>query len=182
MLGPEQSEAVGPHHPGQESEAGALFHDLLKAWDMVLPATFRHDPSGGGTWCANSGARRRYDFVAVPRRCHPAVASAHVDTRIHLDINLHPDHVLTQVTVHLPSVSVRESRPQDGKPHLRIMYPSRDSLKHAELREAIQQEITMFPLPHPKWSVDEHDRLLTTLCLVLWFNHGLASSRVPRSP
>ena len=110
------------------------------------------------------------------------MASAHVDTKIHLDINLHPAHVLTQVTIHLPSVSVREGSPQDVKPHTRITYLSRDSLKLPEVQEAIQQELATFPPPHPKWSVDDHDRLLTKVFQVLWFKHGLASPRVPRNP
>ena len=86
------------------------------------------------------------------------------------------------MTVHLPSVSFREGSPQDVKPHIRITYPSRDSLKLPEVQEAIQQELATFLLPHPEWSVDEHKRLLTKVFQVLWFKHGLAAPRVPRSP
>ena len=74
---------------------GALYHGLLLHWDMILPATFIDDPTGGGTWSSNSGRSRRFDYVAVSRCVQPFIASAGVDLSVHLDINLRHDHLVT---------------------------------------------------------------------------------------
>ena len=71
---------------------------------MALPATFRHDPNGAGTWCSNSGIRRRYDYVAISRSQLPSVAAAGVDPRIHVASNLRVDHLRIQVAIHAPTV------------------------------------------------------------------------------
>ena len=46
-VGSVEAEAVGPYQQEEDRESGAaLFHKLLISWDMSLPATFQHDPTG----------------------------------------------------------------------------------------------------------------------------------------
>ncbi len=80
---------------------GFHFHRLLIQWDMVIPATFIEDLTGGATWTSNSGVGRRYDFVAVSRSVLPFVAAAGVDLNIHLGIGMHQDHKVSALTLHL---------------------------------------------------------------------------------
>ena len=87
-VGARQSEAIGPYHPEKETAAGELFHALLLNWKMVLPATVHHDETRAATWQSSAGARKRIDFVAMPRMLVPHAQSAGVDPRIHLDIKL----------------------------------------------------------------------------------------------
>ena len=75
----------------------------------------------------------RYDCVAITRSQLPRVASAGVDPRIHLDINLRVDHLLTQLEVHLPSkssVNLTTARPTANR-------PTRASLRLQEVSHAI---------------------------------------------
>ena len=57
-VGARQSDAIGPHHPGKETVAGGLFHDLLLDWSMALPTTFHKDETGAATWQSTSGTQK----------------------------------------------------------------------------------------------------------------------------
>ena len=70
-----------------------MFHKLLLDREMVLPATFHHDPAGAATWTSRTSATKIFDFVALPRLLLPLVEVAGVDRTIRLDINLRLDHV-----------------------------------------------------------------------------------------
>ena len=79
---------MGAVHAEEETTVGAVFHEQLRKWGMVLSATFHLNPHGAGTWNANSGHRRRYDCVARSLSHTPYVGSAGVNPHVHLDINV----------------------------------------------------------------------------------------------
>ena len=121
-LGSVQSDAICPHHQEPEKESATAFHQLLLTWNMALPATFHHDPTGATTWTLRTGTTRRYDCSAMPRGVLPMVESAGVDRSLHLVIHLRLDHFLTQVTVHVPTVGqcelTKRSKQQWPRGHL----------------------------------------------------------------
>ena len=123
-----------------------------------------------------------YDSVAISRKYLPTFATTSVDTMIQLDINLHADNLLTQVTVHVPTVEVAAVDKLAKVPITKCRHPSRASLELPEVRQEIEASIATMPPPHPTWTVDEHDRLLTKLFRGVWFRHGITVPSVPHSP
>ena len=85
-----------------------------------------------------------------------------------IDINFNIYHLLTQVTVHAPTVASKAARN-------RTAHPSRASLQIPAVQKGIADEIATFPPPQASWSVDDKDRLLTKLFRTLWFKHGIAA-------
>ena len=47
--------------------------------------------------------------------------------------------------------------------------------------QAIQSDIHAMPAPHPLWSIEEHDRLLSKLFRVTWLRHCELPQRFPHS-
>ena len=76
---------------------------------MALPSTFVSDDVGGGTWKSNNGQWKRYDVVAVQCAMLACVQSAGVDPRIHLDINMKVDHLVTQSTLHVAAAELPDT-------------------------------------------------------------------------
>ena len=151
-MGSVQSEAVGSYQPEHDSEVGAECHSLLTTWDMVLPATFHHDPTGAGTWCSDSGVRRGYDYVALSRKHLPSVASVGDDTSVQVHMNIIVDHLLTQATSHVPTVETATVNKSEACSKFKCRHPSRALLQFPEVRQAIEDDIA--PPPHTAWSVD----------------------------
>ena len=144
---------------------------------MALPTTFQANSESAGTWCSTSGAWKIYDLFAVSRRLPPTVAVAGVDPRTHLDINLRVDHRLTGATHHLPSVHQPGAVDKCKGSNL----PLRAGLKLPQVREALQQDIAGFPLPHPRMLVEEPYRLVSKLFRVMRVRPCGMPQRVPHS-
>ncbi|CAE7638887.1 CFDP2 [Symbiodinium sp. CCMP2592] len=67
-LGSLESEAVGPHHPEDETPAASHFHSFLLRNGLWLPATFAGLHSGPSwTWQSPRGDQHRLDYIGLPQ-------------------------------------------------------------------------------------------------------------------
>ena len=153
------------------------FPQVLLKWGMVLPATFVIDPTGGGTWMANSGEMSRYDYVAVSRCLQPFVAAAFVDTNVHLAINLRIDHLVAVVVLHLDP-----SQPSETPTTARsLVKPYRAALKLQEVRDSICADLASYPPVCSQWTIDDHDRLLAKAFRISWHQAVAGQVRIPKT-
>ena len=173
-MGLVQSDAVGPHHPEQEPEACAEFHSLLTTWTrFYLPLSTMTPQArelGVPIQASGVGTIMLPSHASTYQQLHRQESTTRSNlTSIQLDINLHVDHLLTQVTVHIPTANTIAGHKSESGSKFKARRPSRASLKIPAIKQAMEDDIAAMPPPRATWSVDEHDRLLTILFRTVWF-------------
>ena len=150
------TDAIGPHHPSKENQAGFLFHNWLIRHRLFLPATFptMQKSMNNDTFVAPDGTTAaRIDYVAIPQHLAYDLVGAKVTDDIDMG-NIRIDHqaALCRLTLRVEMPGARKVRPRTYRPDVQ------------DLRNNLQYECFFSQLhwavETPPWNLNPHDSAL----------------------